>query len=83
MHPIRISSCMKEIITTIVSTNKGWFIRQALKYVAMGGATLSAWLMSKGADASSAEVLIAGLTTAISGGLEIAFSKIASKIAAK
>jgi hypothetical protein len=74
---------MKEIITTIVSTNKGWLIRQALKYAAMGGAALSAWMISKGADASSTEVLIAGLTTAVTGGLEIAFSKIASKIAAK
>ena len=83
MHLAKISSCMKEIITTIVSTNKGWLIRQALKYAAMGGAALSAWMISKGADTSSTEVLIAGLTTAVTGGLEIAFSKIASKIAAK
>jgi hypothetical protein len=74
---------MKEIITTIVSTNKGWIIRQILKYATLGGAALSTWLISKGADASNAEILIAGLTTAITGGLEIAFSKIASKIAAK
>jgi hypothetical protein len=74
---------MKEIITTIVSTNKGWLIRQALKYAAMGGAMLSAWLISQGADASNAEILTAGLITAVTGGLEIAFSKIASKIAAK
>lgn len=74
---------MKEIITTIVSTNKGWFIRQALKYAAMGSAALSTWLVSKGADPSSTEVLVAGLTTAVTGGLEIVFSKLASKIAAK
>ena len=74
---------MKEFITSIVSTNSGWLVRQALKYAAMGGAALSAWLISKGAEASSAELIASGAVTLISGGLELIFSKLASKIAAK
>lgn len=74
---------MKDIITSIVSTNKGWFVRQILKYAAMGGAALSTWLVSKGADTSSAELITSGLVTFVSGGLELVFSKLASKVAAK
>lgn len=74
---------MKDIINSIVSTNRGWLVRQALKYAAMGGAALSAWLVSKGAEASSAELIASGAVTIVSGGLELIFSKLASKIAAK
>ena len=83
MHACRLNTCMKDIITSIVSTNKGWIVRQILKYAAMGGAALSAWLVSKGADASNAELITSGLVTIVSGGLELIFSKLASKIAAK
>lgn len=74
---------MKDIITSIVSTNKGWLVRQILKYAAMGGAALSTWLVSKGADTSSSELITSGLITVVSGGLELVFSKLASKVAAK
>ncbi len=74
---------MKDIITSIVSTNKGWLVRQALKYATIGGAALSTWLISKGAEESSAELIASGLITAASGGLELVLSKLASKIAAK
>jgi hypothetical protein len=74
---------MKELFTSIVSTQKGWIIRQLLKYAAMGGAALSTWLISQGAEASNAELITSGLITAVSGGLEFVLSKVASKIAAK
>jgi hypothetical protein len=79
----RLNNDMKDIITSIVSTNKGWLVRQALKYATIGGAALSTWLISKGAEASSAELIASGLITAASGGLELVLSKLASKIAAK
>jgi hypothetical protein len=78
-----INTFMKNIITSIVSTNKGWFVRQILKYAAVGGTALSTWLISKGADSSSVELITTGLITLVSGGLELFFSKLASKIAAK
>lgn len=78
---------MKDSITktvlTIISTNKGWIIRQALKYATIGGASLTTYLVSKGADASSVEAIVTGLITVATGGLELVFSKLASKIAAE
>ena len=74
---------MKDIINSIISTNNGWLVRQILKYTAMGGTALSAWLISKGADATNAGLIATGIATAVSGGLELTLSKLASKIAAK
>lgn len=74
---------MKNIITSIISTNKGWIVRQVLKYVAMGGAAITTWLVTKGADTSSAELIVTGLTTVVTGSLEIGLSKLASKVAAE
>lgn len=73
---------MKDLITSIISTNKGWLVRQALKYVTMGGVAFTTWLTAHGVESSSTELIVTGLTTAISGGLELVFSKLASKIAA-
>lgn len=83
MHAFRLNICMKDIITSIISTNKGWLVRQALKYTTYGGVALSTWLVSKGADVSNAELIVSGVTTIVSGGLELIFSKLASKIAAE
>lgn len=74
---------MKSTIFTIISTNRGWIVRQALKYVAMGAAALTTWLVANGYDATSAAALAAGLTAGIAGGLELLLSKLASKIAAQ
>jgi len=78
----RLNNDMKNIINSIVSTNKGWIVRQVLKYVAMGGAIASSWLISRGADASNADLIISGATTIITGALELGLSKLASKVAA-
>lgn len=74
---------MKDIITSIISTNKGWLVRQALKYVAVGGAAITSWLIAKGYDSANAEALISGVTAGIAGGLELLLSKLASKVATK
>ena len=58
-------------------------IEVILKYVAMGGTALTSWLLAQGADASNAELIVTGLTTAITGTLEVAFSKLASTVAAE
>lgn len=74
---------MKDLINTIISTNNGWIVRQILKYTALGGTALTTWLVSHGADATNAGLIATGLATAASGGLELALSKLASKVAAK
>lgn len=74
---------MKNLIESIVSTQKGWLARQALKYIAVGGTALSTWLVAKGADPDNAQVIVSGLIAAASGAAELFLSKLASKIAAK
>lgn len=73
---------MKDIFTSIISTNKGWIVRQAVKYVAVGATALTTWLVAKGYDPASAATLTTGLTAGVAGGLELLLSKLASKIAA-
>lgn len=73
---------MKDLFISVISTNHGWLVRQAVKYVAVGAAALTTWLIAKGYDAASAESLAAGLTAGVAGGLELLLSKLASKIAA-
>lgn len=72
---------MKDLILTVVSTNKGWVVRQVLKWVAVGSASLTTYLVSKGYDPTGIESLIAGLAAVAAGGTELVLSKIASKIA--
>ncbi len=74
---------MKEFVLSLVSTQKGWIVRQVLKYITVGGSALSAWLVSQGAEASSIELIVTGATTLATGAIEFALSKVASKIAAK
>ncbi len=74
---------MKSLLFTVISTNRGWLVRQALKYIAMGATALATWLIAHGYDASSAEALTAGLVAGAAGGLELLLSKLASKIAAQ
>lgn len=73
----------KSLLFATISTNKGWLIRQALKYVAMGAAAATTWLVAQGYDAANAATLSAGLVAGIAGGLELLLSKLASKIAAQ
>lgn len=74
---------MKSLLFSLISTQRGWVVRQVLKYVAMGSAALTTWLVAKGYDPDSATALAAGLAAGISGGLELLLSKLASKIAAQ
>jgi hypothetical protein len=74
---------MKSLLFTTISTNRGWLIRQALKYIAMGATAATTWLVAQGYDAASAATLTAGLVAGIAGGLELLLSKLASKIAAQ
>ena len=74
---------MKSLLFTLIATNRGWIVRQALKYIATGATALTTWLVAQGNDAQNAATLAAGLTAGVSGGLELVLSKLASKIAAK
>lgn len=74
---------MKSIIFSLISTNRGWIIRQALKYTTVGAAAATTWLVAQGYGAEHAATIVAGVTAGIAGGLELVLSKLASKIAAQ
>lgn len=76
-----INAPMK-IIETLISTQKGWLIRQALKGAAALGTVATTWLVSHGVAIDNPQAVTAALATLATGLAEMALSKLASKIAA-
>lgn len=74
---------MKNAIVSLVSTNAGWLTRPALKYVAIGGASLSTWLVAQGVSTDHTAAIAAGLTAGAAALLEQGLSFIARKYAVK
>ena len=74
---------MKSTILTLVSTNAGWLTRFALKYVAIGSASLSAWLAAQGVGANHTAAIAAGVTAVAAALIEQGLSFIARKYAVK
>lgn len=72
-----------KLIQTLISTQQGWIIRQALKLTAAGGVALTTWMAGKGLHLDNPEALTAGLSTVAVAVVEMALSKAASSIAAK
>lgn len=71
------------IIGTIISTQKGWITRQALKWITFGAGLATTWLVAKGVAIDNPEAITGAATTIGLGLIELALSKAASKIAAK
>lgn len=74
---------MNEFLFNLVSTQKGWLIRQAMKWAAAGGTALTTWLIAHGVPITDSAALVAACSTLAMGLVEFALSKIASRIAAK
>jgi hypothetical protein len=79
---LKLPTTMNDLLFTLVSTQRGWLLRQALKLATTGGTAFTTWLIAHGVPVDGA-VLSAGLGTLAIGVLEFALSKVASKIAAK
>lgn len=71
------------ILQNLISTQKGWIIRQVLKYAAQGGAMLTATLVSHGVAISDPQAITAALSTLAVGLIEVGLSKMASPISTK
>lgn len=71
------------IIETLIYTQKGWIIRQALKWIVLGAGSATTWLVAKGVAIDNPEAITGAATTIGVGLIEFALSKAASKIAAK
>lgn len=74
---------MKTTLITLVSTNKGWITRLALKHIAIGSASFSAWLAGQGVSTDHTAAIAAGLTAAAAAIIEQGLSFIARKYAVK
>jgi hypothetical protein len=74
---------MKSTLVTLVTTNAGWITRLALKYVAIGGASLSAWLAAQGVAESHTAAIASGVTAGAAALIEQGLSFIARKYAVK
>lgn len=51
-----------KLFHALITTNKGWLVRQAMKYVATGLASLTAYLQAKGLSIEDPQVVQAGLS---------------------
>ena len=78
-----IDATPMKMIELLVTTNKGWLIRQLLKWVAAAGTTVTTWLLAKGVAIDNPEAITAALTTLTVGVAEMGLSKLASKHEAK
>jgi hypothetical protein len=72
---------MKTLIFNLVSTNRGWLVRQALKGVTYASGALTAYLAAKGVDAELTSAIGLGLISATSWAFETALSFVARKYA--
>lgn len=84
---IRLEDITMNTLISILTTSRGWIIRQALKYTGVGAASLSAWLASR-AEAlnipteqisSFVSPLQAAIVAGVTIGLELLFSFLARK----
>lgn len=69
---------MKPLLTTLVSTGKGWFIRQAMKWAVTAGATVSGAIVTHAStvyvDPAQAAELAAKADQFIGGGIGLLVS---------
>lgn len=72
-----------KLIITLISTQRGWLVRQALKGATWAGVAATTWLTSNGLQLDNPEAITAALATVATALTELALSKAASKIAAK
>ena len=78
-----IDATPMHLIEMLVTTNKGWIIRQALKGAAALGTTITTALVSHGVAISDPQAIIAALSTLAVGVAEMILSKVASQYEAK
>lgn len=78
-----IDATPMKLIELLVTTNKGWIIRQLMKGAAAMGAMATTWLVAHGVSLDNPQAVSAALATLSVGLAELVLSKVASKIEAK
>ena len=74
---------MKALALTLVTTNSGWLLRQALKGLTAASAALAAYLTTKGVETELVSSVTAAIVAAGSWVVETGLSYVARKYAVK
>jgi hypothetical protein len=75
---LHADTIMKSTILTVLTTSKGWIIRQALKAIAGVTAPLTVFLADHGASDYTAAI-VTGITAVTAAAIEITLSYLARK----
>jgi hypothetical protein len=69
-----------KILETLLTTQRGWIVRQVLKFGAYAGAAFTSWLVTKGVTIDNPEVVVAATVTLVGGLAEMGLSFVSSYI---
>lgn len=70
---------MKDLVLSLVTTNSGWLTRFALKYVAIGLASLTTFLTTHNVSGDHTSAIVAGVGAVAAAALEQGLSWVARK----
>lgn len=72
-----------KLLEMLISTQRGWILRQILKGAAYAGAAATSALVSHGVNISDPQAVTAALSTIAAGAAELALSRLAAPVAAR
>jgi hypothetical protein len=76
---IKLEDIPMNSLITILTTSRGWIIRQAIKATAYITTPLTAWLAANGADGNETQAIVSGIVAAVSVLVELGLSFAARK----
>jgi hypothetical protein len=76
---IKLEDIPMNSLITILTTSRGWVIRQAIKATAYITTPLTAWLAANGADGNETQAIVSGIVAAVSVLVELGLSFAARK----
>ena len=76
---IKLEDIPMNSLITILTTSRGWIIRQAIKATAYITTPLTAWLSANGADGHETQAIVSGIVAAVSVLVELGLSFAARK----
>lgn len=78
MTPPQPSNAMNSLIV-LLTTSKGWILRQAIKATAYVTTPLTVWLASQGVSDDNTAAIVSGVTAIVAAGIELGLSYLARK----
>ncbi len=76
---IKLDEIPMNSLIAILTTSKGWIIRQAIKATAYITTPLTAWLAANGADGDQTQAIVSGVVAAVAVLVELGLSFMARK----